>query len=117
MQALEAIFKQFDVTTDDIDKAKAYQQKFGGSLERLLVNMGSISEDSLPEIYSQLFNAPILATEELEGWKLPEEASQLNQDFLMTRGWIPFKYQDITRYFATLSPLNWEVSQYLESIL
>ena len=34
MLELEAVLSSFDVTKQDIEKAKAYQNKFGGSLER-----------------------------------------------------------------------------------
>jgi len=115
MAQLELLLEQFDVSKTDIEKAKAYQGKFGGALERLLINMGSLSEDSLPQFYSQLLCSPILSSDDIGQWQMPEQAKDLNIDFLQARGWIPFAFEDNKWTFATLSPLNWEVIQYLQS--
>lgn len=114
MLQLESVLAKFEVSKEDIEKAKGYQKKFGGALERLLINMGSISEDNLPHIYSQLLDLPILTPEALEQWQLPTQPFNLNFDFLTARGWIPYCYQSDQWCFATLSPLNWEVLQYLQ---
>jgi general secretion pathway protein E len=114
MLQLETILEKFDVSKEDIEKAKGYQKKFGGALERLLINMGSISEDNLPHIYSQLLNLPILKIEQLEQWEPPTQIFSLNHNFLTTRGWFPYDYKLNKWTFATLSPLNWEVLQYLQ---
>lgn len=115
MLQLESVLKQFDVSDEDISKAKAYQNKFGGALERLLINMGSLSEDSLPQIYSQLLDTSILSADEIENWQLPSQAKELNVAFLKTRGWLPYSYEPQQWVFATLAPLNWEVIQYLQN--
>ncbi|MFT5812270.1 MAG: general secretion pathway protein E [Psychroserpens sp.] len=115
MQPLENILTKFDVSKEDIEKAKAYQNKFGGALERLLINMGSISEDNLPQIYAQLLGLPILQAEEIEQWQQPSKSFELNQEFMIARGWFPYRYHASQWCFATLSPLNWEVLQYLQS--
>jgi len=115
MLPLDTILQQFDVSVEDLEKAKAYQNKFGGPLERLLINMGSLSEDNLPQIYSQLLESPILLANELEQWQLPEQANEINGEFLQGRGWIPYQFNNGEWVFATLSPLNWDVIQYLQS--
>ncbi|WP_448246054.1 GspE/PulE family protein [Thalassotalea agariperforans] len=115
MLQLESILQKFDVSNEDLDKARAYQNKFGGALERLLINMGSLSEDSLPHIYSQLLNAPILTVEDVENWHPPTIKIDLNIDFLKDRGWVVYGNKDNQLNFATLAPLNWEVIQYLQS--
>lgn len=116
MSKLELLLEQFDVSRADIEKAKAYQGKFGGALERLLINMGSLSEDSLPSLYSQLLDFPILCPKDIEQWELPEQARKFNINFLKARGWVPLYFNDQQWTFATLSPLNWEVIQYLQGI-
>ncbi|SEK47295.1 general secretion pathway protein E [Colwellia chukchiensis] len=115
MQALEKVLVKFEVSKQDIEKAKAYQAKFGGALERLLINMGSISEDSLPEIYAQLLNASILPLDAIANWQPPSQSLQLNQQFLIARGWVPYRFVEGQWCFATVSPLNWEVLQYLSN--
>lgn len=115
MQSLEKLLKHFEVTDEDLDKAKAYQAKFGGALERLLVNMGSLSEDSLPYLYSKLLNSRILTEDEVTNWSQVEKPENINCDFLQSRGWLLYDDQNNKLTFATQSPLNWEALQYLQS--
>ena len=115
MIRLESILQEYDVSPEDLDKAKAYQKKFGGALERLLINMGSLSEDSLISIYSQLLNAPILSAKDVESWHPVQEPLDLNVHFLKEHGWFPYRYQGAEWHFATSSPLDWEVVQYIQS--
>lgn len=117
MLELEAVLQQFDVAKQDIEKAKIYQAKFGGSLERILLNMGSLSEDALPEIYSRLLDAPIITTEQVEAFQQPTEKISINESFINEKGWIVYKFENQCWYFVTASPLDWQVSQYLESQL
>ena len=79
--------------------------------------MGSLSEDALPEIYSELLQVPIIQAEEIDGWKPSSHSINLNHAYLNTRGWIVFSKHENTLVFATTSPLDWEVNQYLESKL
>ncbi|OKY24772.1 type II secretion system protein GspE [Thalassotalea sp. PP2-459] len=112
---MEQTLQEFDVALDDIEKAKAYQSKFGGALERLLINMGSFSEDNLPSFYSRLLQLPILTLDEFETLE-PPIGADLNVKFLTDRGWYPYKQNGKHYTFVTVSPLNWEVIQYLQSL-
>ncbi|MDO6426494.1 GspE/PulE family protein [Thalassotalea sp. 1_MG-2023] len=112
---MEQTLLEFDVSIEDIEKAKAYQAKFGGALERLLINMGSFSEDNLPFFYSRLLKLPMLSSDEAESLKLPVD-TPFNTKFLSDRGWYPFKQSGQKFSFATVAPLNWEVIQYLQSL-
>jgi len=77
--------------------------------------MGSLSEDSLTSIYSQLLNSPILTQVDVDKWKPVKEPLDLNTSFLKEHGWLPYSYQEEQWSFATTSPLNWEVIQYMQS--
>ena len=46
--SLEAALADHGVTAEDIEKGLAYQAKAGGALEKILLNMGSFSEELLP---------------------------------------------------------------------
>ena len=72
MNIASILEEQFSVSNADFEKAKSYQNKFGGRVEKLLVNMGSLSEDSLPLLYSKLMNVDYI-----------EEVDDLN---MTTRG-------------------------------
>lgn len=115
MKSLEKILEGIGVSNEDISKASSYQKKYGGSLEKLLVNMGSLSEEYLPKIYSELLSVPILHNDELGSWSRPSNTPNVNVNFLLSRGWAPFEQKVDTWLFATKSPFNWEVIQYLDS--
>ena len=71
MMQIEAVLKEYGVSPEDIDKAKSYQARAGGSLEKILLNMGSVSEELIPSVYSHLLNAPILSEEQRDNWQPP----------------------------------------------
>ena len=54
MNSLAAMLSEFGIGPADVDKARAYQKKYGGRLEQILVNMGSLSTETLPDIYARL---------------------------------------------------------------
>ena len=56
----------FNISTSDIDKAAVFQKKYSGRLEQILVNMGAMSEDSLPQYYASLFDIPMLTEDVLQ---------------------------------------------------
>lgn len=60
MSELQALFTDFGVQADDLEKARLYQQKYGGRIEQILVNMGSLSSDTLPDIYARLLGVETL---------------------------------------------------------
>ncbi|WP_394201131.1 GspE/PulE family protein [Shewanella waksmanii] len=63
----ELLSTEFHISDSDLDKSLKYQAKYGGYLEQILVNLGSLPEDSLPEVYSRYFQLPQLdITEWLE---------------------------------------------------
>mgnify|MGYP001150929076 CR=1 FL=1 len=112
---LEEILVDKGVSELDIDKAKAYQNKYGGALELLLVNLGSLAEEELPQLYSQLLDIDLLdQVPGLESINQPEICHKYNIDFLLERDWAPYRFKDGTVFFATTEPLNWDARQYLE---
>lgn len=115
MSVLDPILLETGVSESDLHKAKAYQQRYGGALERLLINMGSLSEESLPQIYSDLLKCPIINSDGIENWHSPEEGSSLNHQYLLSKGWILYSVSENDLTFACVNPLQWEVTQYLNS--
>lgn len=105
--------EEFGVSPVDLEKAKTYQAKFGGRLEKLLVNMGSLSEDALPVLYSQMLGAKLLEdiSDLIDDYELPEWASQLDVKFLIRNHWIPINGEET--HFYTCDPLDWDVNQHL----
>ena len=113
MSSLAALLSDFGVGAADLDKARAYQQKYGGRMEQILVNMGSLSADALPEIYGRLLQVPLLPARFATGWEPPDGLEELPVDFLLERGWLPVERQDGRWVFAAHAPLDLEINEWL----
>ena len=114
MTALVEQLAEFGVSAADLEKAQAYQAKFGGRLEQVLLNMGSLSSEALPEIYSKALGLDVLSAEAMRAWEPPEQVDTLRLDFLVPRGWLPLAIQDDgTWLLATRAPFDLEVNEWL----
>ena len=114
MTALVEQLAEFGVSSADLEKAQAYQGKFGGRLEQVLLNMGSLSSEALPEIYSKALGLDVLSAEAMRAWEPPEQVDTLRLDFLVPRGWLPLAIQDDgTWLLATRAPFDLEVNEWL----
>jgi general secretion pathway protein E len=102
------------VSSDDISKAQTYQEKYGGRLEQILVNMGGISAEILPSVYAKYLGLSQLDAVTLSSWVPPDLDSESPTQFLLERGWIPFAKEDTGRLvLATKQPLDLEVNEWL----
>lgn len=106
MNAVKLLSSSFGVSSNDIEKARSYQKKYGGHLEQILVSMGSLSSETLPQLYSELLNLPLIADDVADEWELPENAHQLPLTTLIEKKWIPFSFSNQQWCFATSAPLN-----------
>ncbi|CAI8296512.1 MAG: Type II secretion system protein E [Porticoccaceae bacterium UBA1117] len=114
--SLEAALADHGVSVEDIEKGLAYQAKAGGALEKILLNMGSFSEELLPSVYSQYLMSPILAEEQRDSWVAPKVEANLPHSFFLDNGWVLFDSPKLDKYtFVTKAPLNWDVLQYLNN--
>jgi general secretion pathway protein E len=59
MTGLNDALLRAGVKPDDMEKATAYQQRAGGAIEQVLVNMGALSDDQLPGLYSDALGDPM----------------------------------------------------------
>ena len=113
---LAAALAHHGVSSEDIEKGMAFQAKAGGALEKILLNMGSFSEELLPSVYSQYLQVPVLAEEQRDGWNPPANDTGLPNTFLLHNGWLLFDKQHNEHcIFITKAPLNWDVMQYLKN--
>jgi general secretion pathway protein E len=114
MMKIEAALTEHGVSSEDIDKAKSYQARAGGSLEKILLNMGAFSEELLPSIYAHILQAPLLTQEQRDAWQPPEHSVGLPVEFLQKNDWLLFACPEGEPVqLVTFSPLNWDVLQYL----
>ena len=118
--SLEVALANHGVSDEDIEKGLAYQSKAGGALEKILLNMGSFSEELLPSVYSEYLQSPVLTEEQRDAWAPAEGESNLPDTFLLDNGWILLEVlrspsESRPYVFVTKSPLNWDVLQYLNN--
>ena len=105
----------FNISTSDIDKAAVFQKKYSGRLEQILVNMGAMSEDSLPQYYASLFDIPMLTEDELQHVSAESlQALPLNAE-LHAYDWFVLSYDESNAQVtvAVSDPLSVEANQLL----
>lgn len=108
------VLKKLNVSNVDIDKAKAYQAKYGGALEEILINLGSLSEDELPVIYCEILSVERCIEMPLfDDIFISRAKDYFNLNYLLQHGWAPKEITNETEIFITCDPYNWEVLQYL----
>ena len=111
---IEATLAGHNVSEEDLEKAKSYQSRAGGSLEKILLNMGSFSEELLPSIYAQVTESSILSVDDRDAWVPPAEHPLVPFDFLLDKGWLLYHFDPaLPLQFVTFAPLDWNVLQYL----
>jgi general secretion pathway protein E len=116
MSALATLFSDVGVDAADLEKARQYQTKYGGRLEQILVNMGSLASDALPSIYSKLLSLEILPPAQVQAFEPPPGIDELPAEFLLARGWLPYARSDEGQFtFATRAPLDLEVNDWLRA--
>jgi len=106
--------EDFAVSTVDIEKAIAYQKRANGRLEKILVNMGALSEEALPRLYSKLLQLPLVDADALQDWQAPVWAEKVDLSKLVEHGWYPLQHQAGMWSIAVQDPLNFDVQQLLE---
>lgn len=57
--------QELHVSPEEVQKASLYQQRHGGRLEQILVRMGALSSELLPQYYTQVFAVPLISADEL----------------------------------------------------
>ncbi len=113
MNTVLDVFSEYGVEAGDLEKARSYQARHGGRLDQILVNMGSLTADALPSIYSQWFEVPVLTASDWRDWQLPDGTESLPLEFLTARGWLPWEHDRDTWVFASCTPLDLEVNAWL----
>jgi general secretion pathway protein E len=114
MSELDELLCEHGVQTEDLEKAKSYQQKYGGRLEQILVNMGGLASEALPGIYSRLLGASVLDAALAKEWQPPTDLEDLPLDLLADAGWLPLSSPKAeTVHFVTKAPLDLAVNDWL----
>lgn len=116
MNRIDEVLLANDVSASDLEKARAYQQKNGGRLEQILINMGAIASEALPKIYTSLLGLKVVPSSMVATWTPPELVDSFPLAFLVPRGWVPWSIDESGKTtFVTKSPLDLEVSDWLRT--
>ena len=114
MISLSALLSESGVQAADLEKAQSYQQKYGGRLEQVLVNMGSLSAEALPGVYSKILGLQTLPPGIANTWVPPDNIDDFPLDMLVPRGWLPLGSDGGSgEKFVSRAPLDLEVNEWL----
>lgn len=104
--------EEFQVSDSDILKAKEFQEKHGGRLENILVNIGGLDEDLLTDFYSKFVGLDIIPVD----YVFPTEEDILNLPEVKYRlaelSWFLLSPTKV----ACVDPLNFEASQLMDAL-
>ncbi|NTS76919.1 type II/IV secretion system protein [Catenovulum sp. SM1970] len=114
MQMKDLLINNFSVSEADYTRAESFQRKFGGRIEQILVNMGSLPDDQLSTLYSQFLSLPQIDVSDWEQLNAEQiELSKSDIDFLISRGWIPLNVEGKKLCIACKFPLDIEANDFL----
>lgn len=112
MSLNELLVEKFQITAQDLSKAENYQKRFGGRLEQILVNMGSLPDDQVARLYSEYLQLPLLQLEQFLDVALPQVDDEV-LSLLLTNQWIPLAIDEKNWQFACRFPLDLTVNEWL----
>jgi general secretion pathway protein E len=116
MSQMATVLQQhFAIAPEEIEKALSYQRKHGGQLEQILISLGSLSSEMLPQFYSQLFDLPLIEQIPDPEWTLPDGAQDLPLEDLLEHRWLPYQLSDGCWLFYTLAPFDKFVLETLDT--
>jgi len=112
MELTQLLLEKFSVSVDDLSRAENFQRKFGGQLEQILVNMGSLPDDQIPQIYSLYLDMPLF---ELPKWQDVDAVTieKEDLDLLISNHWFPLAIDNKNWAFACRFPLELTVNEWL----
>lgn len=111
----ELLCQHFDVSEVDYDKALAYQSKYSGRIERILVNMGALAEDRLHHVYQLFLELPLFSDSDVEAnaENVQRVISTEDHRWLKDHGWLLIDAQDDHWSMITVDPLDMSVNEWL----
>jgi general secretion pathway protein E len=104
---------EFSVSDLDFEKALAFQKKFSGRLEHILINIGALSEDALPRFYSSLLGIEVAEQVSLGEWQPNDEDERDIVLNLSKFDWFVIDKKAENFRVISLDPLSPEANQYI----
>lgn len=112
MDMSQLLRDEFFITQTDLERALSFQQRFGGRLEQILVNMGSLPDDQVPHFLSRYLAIPLF---DLFFWQEQVLPKITDEDFklLLSKNWLPLKVEGNNWQFACVFPLELTINEWL----
>ncbi|TMP45680.1 type II secretion system protein GspE [Pseudoalteromonas citrea] len=104
--------EEFLISETDMEKAQNFQLKFGGRLEQILVNMGSLSDDQVPILLSRCLNIPLFEDDKWANSPIPK-VTEDELCFLLNNSWLPLNIEGTNWTFACVYPLELQVNEWI----
>ena len=111
-QIQRILSEDFNVANDDILRALNFQQKHGGKLEQILVNMGVLPNDQVIHLFSRLLNIPIVEFAEINLAKQEDVDNEL-RELLVSFNAFPISQDEKLLEIVCIDPLNPELNQWI----
>ena len=102
----EILVDSYGITALDIERALKFQEKYGGLIGSILMNMGIISEETLVSVLSKQLDIALLQDidRSLLDFKENHAIEMLNYPFLIQRNWLPLCDKNDEVLFAVINP-------------
>ncbi|MFC3033080.1 GspE/PulE family protein [Pseudoalteromonas fenneropenaei] len=115
MTLKDLLIDRFQVTALDLEKASTYQERYGGRLEDILVNLGCLTEEDLTVLYHHLFGYMLFEPDNYPNWEPPKEVGFDVHISLRELQCILLDIRDNIWIIACKDPLDSELSEYLNT--
>eukprot|EP00487_Bulimina_marginata_P012703 TRINITY_DN9157_c0_g1_i1.p1 TRINITY_DN9157_c0_g1~~TRINITY_DN9157_c0_g1_i1.p1 ORF type:complete len:165 (+),score=16.67 TRINITY_DN9157_c0_g1_i1:40-534(+) len=113
MEIKKLLIDEFSVSLSDLEKASAYQERYSGRLEHILINMGSLTEDDLALIYHKLLGYPLFEPDFFPNWQASNQVDFSIHEQLKRFDTILLDVSNNEWTIACKDPLDVELSQFL----
>lgn len=121
--AISQILSQdFGVSAADLQRAFAYQQRYGGRIESILVNLGALPDDQLIDVIAAYTHLPVAEAKSLESEGALDAVAALKEDFpdlaavLLQALWVPVRVEEGVWHFVTCDPFHLQANEAIATL-
>ena len=118
----ELLAEVFSVPEADLQRAMSYQHRYGGRLEQILVNLGSLADDRLIDVLAHVTDLPLAPADILDSESTQQAISAFESAFpeqakvLLRCCWVPVGRDQERWHFVTSDPFQLEANEALQPI-
>ncbi len=108
--------ERYGFNDEELQRALKLQQDLGGQIGRILIQIGSITENQLTETLADQLNIPVFTGEWEEDETLVAYLNErLSYDYLIKNNFLPLKLDHVNKIFHAVvsDPFNYEIFDYV----